>query len=350
MPDQESTSTLAAFQNPGAHFPPLTRVLEFLPIITLPVCIVFLQGYAIRFWTGLLGGPGWGLSLGLELLHFWFWSRSAATTGRQRFGWGVLAMLATVLLLASAVHEIARPLIANTVRTQAQLQERQSLETQAAVLRANLTAYREMAAGQQRRGWQDDIRRDTARLNEITQKLRELLGLSGRSGKTGGLILPWLNGALVWVVIAVAVLFEAGVILAVWTLSGRCNDTGKPFRRGVSEAEIKRKSVSAVSGISDDPRNNGKAISDISATPKCPEMKFYRDLWQAIEGHGVTHSKKLANGNGRVTQGALACDLGVKAPDLSAIKLPAMGEAVERKPARAAVETLAEKLGVPLPK
>ncbi len=75
-------------------------------------------------------------------------------------------------------------------------------------------------------------------------------------------------------------------------------------------------------------------------------MNFYRELWKAIEAYGASNRERLANGTGRVTQAVLADDLGVTAPDLSAIKLLAMGEALQRKPARASVERLAGRLGL----
>ncbi len=55
----------------------------------------------------------------------------------------------------------------------------ETLEVEAQVLKSNLQAYRKMAAGQGRRGWQDDIRRDTAQLQNIAGQLRKLSAQSG---------------------------------------------------------------------------------------------------------------------------------------------------------------------------
>lgn len=333
---------------PLAHFTAPSWWLQKLPLATLPICIVFLQGYAIQFWIGLLGNPGWAVSLGLELLHVSFWYQSAATGQWRRFGWGVLAMVATGLLLASAIHEVARPLLQDSVRFQAQTQTRTSLEAEAVVLRMNLVAYREMAAGQGRRGWQDDIRRDTARLSTITKRLSELAGAANSPDLSSTrLILPWLNGVMIWVVIAVVCLFQVGVILAIWKLSGSSRNTELPFRPSVQTSRNNEQTISAVSGISDEPRNDG---ANISAVCQKPETGFYRELWKRIEAHARNNRESLAQGNGKVTQAALASDLEVNAPDLSAIKLLGLGETVERKPARASVEMLCQKFGLEIPK
>ena len=53
-------------------------------------------------------------------------------------------------------------------------------------------------------------------------------------------------------------------------------------------------------------------------------------MWQAIEVYAASNRARLANGTGRVRQGALADELGVKAPDLSAIKLLEVREIDER--------------------
>ena len=84
--------------------------------------------------------------------------------------------------------------------------------------------------------------------------------------------------------------------------------------------------------------------------PKRPETQFYEDLWCAIEAYRCNGAANFAQNNGKPSQAALADDLGIKAPDLSAIKLLAEGEPIERKPARASVEMLAKKFGLQLPK
>ena len=61
----------------GATSQPANWWLERLPLVVLMVCVAFLQGYGLRFWGGLLGGSGWGVSVGLEVLHIWFWYRAA---------------------------------------------------------------------------------------------------------------------------------------------------------------------------------------------------------------------------------------------------------------------------------
>jgi len=203
MSEQALNQLNPRIQSSFTHLTTPSWWLDNLPFATLPICIVFLQGYAIRFWIGLLGGPGWAVSLGLELLHLWFWFQSAATHRWRRFGWGVLAMVATGLLLAGAVHEVAKPLLQDTARYEAQSQTRIYLESEAVALRRNLAAYREMAAGQKRRGWQQDIRRDSARLTSITKLLSELAGAANSPDLSSlPLILPWLNGVMIWVVIA----------------------------------------------------------------------------------------------------------------------------------------------------
>ena len=100
------------------------------------------------------------------------------------------------------------------MRIETATQQRQFLYAESGVLKANLAAFRDMAANQGRRGWRDDIRRDTARLQAITEKLRTLTIQSGKLGRR-----PWLNQATQGGVVAVAVLFQVAAVLAVWSLS-----------------------------------------------------------------------------------------------------------------------------------
>ena len=80
---------------------------------------------------------------------------SAASGGSRRIGWSFPAMGETELLLAGAIHEVARPLLQAPVRFDAQYQERLTLESETTVLKKNLAGYREMAAGQGRLGIRD---------------------------------------------------------------------------------------------------------------------------------------------------------------------------------------------------
>ena len=327
--------------------------LERLPVVVLIVSIAFLQGYALQFWAGLLGTSGWGVSIGLEVLHLWFWYRAAISAGLARSSWILLALLATGLLLAGALHEITRPLMQESARIDAAGQQRESLQAEAQVLKANLDAFRDMAASQGRRGWQDDIRRDTARLQAIAMRLRSLAAQSNNTARR-----PWLNMVTQGGVIAVAVLFQIAAVLAVWSLSGSSRKGDSiSFRPRVQPSRNTEPTISAVSDISAEPRNSSANVSDISETPgtfrrnpKCPETDFYRDLWEAIEAHGCGGTAKIAQNNPKPTQAALAENLGIKAPDLSAIKLLAAGAQIDRKPARASVEMLAKRFGLRTPK
>ena len=168
---------------------------------------------------------GWGVSIGLEVIHLWAWYRAAVSGGMSRFAWMVLAVAATALLLAAALHEVTHPLLQESVRIEAADQQRESLENESRILNANLEAFLDMAASQGRRGWQDDIRRDTARLMEITNRLRILTTQSSNTARQ-----PWLSKVAQGGVIAVAVLFQIAAILAIWNLSGCSRKTIKPFR------------------------------------------------------------------------------------------------------------------------
>ena len=196
------------FNNPPV-LPIGTLLFEWFPVVVLAVCVVFLQGYALVFWTGLLGKAGWGVSLGLEVIHLWAWFRAAVSARFSRLAWMILAFAATGLLLAGALREVSKPLLLDSARIEAASQQWQSLEAESGVLKANLTAFRDMAATQGRRGWRDDIRRDTARLQAITEKLQTLTNQSGKSGRR-----PWLNQATQGGVVAVAVLFQIAAVLA----------------------------------------------------------------------------------------------------------------------------------------
>ena len=202
------------------------------------------------------------------------------------------------------------------------------------MLQANLAAFRDMAAGQGRRGWQDDIRRDTARLQAITERLRILNNYSDNQTH-----IPWLNRVTQAGVVAVAVLFQIAAVLAVWSLSGG-RKTSKPFR----SEPIHRSERDSVS------RNLSRNISAVVGQAKASEQEFYGALWGHIEAHARSNSARLAKGNGKITQAALAHDLGVKAPDFSAIKLLGQGEQVPRNPSRDSVETLAARFGISMPK
>ena len=164
--------------------------LDRLPLLVLLLAVAFLQGYSLVFWGDLLGKSGWGVSVGIEVIHLWAWYRAAVTVRYARAGWMVLAVVATTLLLAGALHEVTRPLFHTAARIEVAAQERETLEAEAGVLRSNLVAYRDMAASQGRRGWQVDIRRDTARLQAITERLRSLTAQSPNTARR-----PWLNRA-----------------------------------------------------------------------------------------------------------------------------------------------------------
>ena len=139
---------------------------------------------------------------------------------------------------------------------------------------------------------------------------------------------------------AVAVLFQIAAVLAVWSLSG-----------GSRKAEILFPSQKSVS------RNGGNVSASVSETVemlrgqvKSPEQGLYKQLWNRIEAHARSNSARLARGNGKISQAALASDLGIKAPDLSGIKLLAQGQDVPRNPSRESVERLAEMFQVEMPK
>jgi len=307
--------------------------LERLPLVVLVLSIAFLQGYSLKFWSDLLEAPGWGISIGLEVIHLWAWYRAAVTARFARFGWIVLAVVATGLLLAGALHEVTRPLMQESARIEATDQERQSLAAEAMVLRANLAAFRDMAAGQGRRGWQDDIRRDTARLQEITDRRRSLMGKPTSRR-------PWLNRITQAGVVGVAVLFQIAAVLAVWSISGGSRKTIKPFRPEPAPFR-EREIISEI--ISEKPET-----FRLSSKPE--DSGFYWELWRRVEGHARNNSARLARGNGKISQASLAADLGIKAPDLSAIKLLSRGEQVPRNPSRDSVERLAEMFEMEMPK
>lgn len=344
MSDQTAGNTRPIIKSPFAYLPAASWWFERLPLITLPISVAFIQGYAIRFWTALLGNPGWAVSVGLELLHLWFWFQAGATTGVKRIGWGLLALTATGLLLASAIHEVANPLLRDTAIRSDRVQQRQLLEAEAEVLRKNLTAYREMAVGQGRRGWQDDIRRDTSRLGEITTRLNVLSNTVRADQRSSGrMILPWLSSVMIWVVVAVAVLFQIGVILSVLSVSG----ISWQLRNAISDVSgSTRQTEKITDSISEEKVQTGPFRSNGQPS----EAGFYQDLWRQIEEFALNNKEVLSNGTGKVPKSAISSLLGVNAPDLSAIKLLGQGKAVERKPARASVEKLCKRFGMQAPK
>ena len=315
--------------------PTASWCLERLPVVVLIICISFLQGFSLRFWAELLGSVGWGVSLGLEVIHIWAWFRAAVSGGMSRFAWMLLAIAATALLLAAALHEVTQPLLQESVRIEAADQQRKSLTNEARILTENLAAFRDMAATQGRRGWQDDIRRDTARLQTITDQVRILTAHSGNTARR-----PWLTQATQGGVVAVAVLFQVAAVLAVWTISAGNRKGERPFR--VENAKS---------------RNEGNVSPPVSETdetfrslPKQPDKELYRQLWSRIEAHAKGNSARLARGNGKISQAALARDLAINPPDLSAIKLIAQGQQVPRNPSKEAIGKLAKRFGIAMPK
>ena len=328
-----STTTMNPNLKQPLALPSVSWGLERLPIVVLFISISFLQGYSLLFWSDLLGRAGWGVSLGLEVLHIWFWYRAAVSGGMSRFAWMILAVAATALLLAAALHQVTQPLLQESVRIEAVSQQRESLEAEANILKANLAAFRDMAATQGRRGWQDDIRRDTARLKEITERLRTV-----NAGKQ--VRRPWFNQVTHGGVIAVAVLFQVAAVLAVWSISVGSRKNETPFR--VENAKS---------------RNNGNVSPPVSETsetfrtlPKQPNTDFFKRLWSQIETHAERNTARLAGGNGKCSQAALARDLGINPPDFSAIKLLALGQQVPRNPSKDAIGKLAKRFGIEMPK
>lgn len=316
-----------------------TQALALLPLITLPVCLVYLQGYSLQFWSGLLGAPGWGVSLGLELLHLWFWSRSALSKGVFRFGWGLMAAAATLLLLAGAMQQMTRPYLEAEKERAAISQMRMSLKAEAEVIKQNLGAYRKMAADQGRRGWQEDIRRETTRLLENTEKLRQMSTPIFTEGDAPNQMLSTVADLMLWVVVAVALLFQGGVILSVWCLTAALRSVDVPVSSSPKQLRIAEKNGRNISSYSE----------NFSVGPKGIEQAFFKELWGRIEVYALHNRETLAGNNGKITQAALVNDLGIKAPDLSAIKYLGTGEEVERRPARASVEILADKFGLKIP-
>lgn len=140
-----STTINSVFRQPLA-LPSASWCLDRLPIVVLILSVMFLQGYALIFWTGLLGEAGWGVSLGLEILHIWFWYKAAISARFARLSWMILAFAATGLLLAGALHEVIKPLQQESAQIEATDQQRESLKAESRLLNANLAAFRDMAA------------------------------------------------------------------------------------------------------------------------------------------------------------------------------------------------------------
>ena len=135
------------FRQPPA-LPTLSWGLERRPVVVLVLSVFFLQGYAIGFWAGLLGMTGWGVSIGLEVLHLWLWYRAAVSAGMSRTAWMILAVAATGLLLTGSLHDVTQPLLQQSARVETADHERESLRGEARALKAKLAAFRNMAVGQ----------------------------------------------------------------------------------------------------------------------------------------------------------------------------------------------------------
>ncbi|MDH4203326.1 MAG: hypothetical protein OEV87_10585 [Phycisphaerae bacterium] len=319
--------------------PPLGWWFDRLPLPVLVTSITFLQGYALLFWQGLLGFPGWGVSVGLELLHVWFWYRAAASIRLKRAGWGLLAVVTTGLLLAGALRELTRPLLVEVAQSEAVLQEQAHLQQEAVIIQANLTAYRDMAAGQGRRGWQEDIRRETERLLSVQQQMRALsaqLEVSARQ--------PWINKVTQGGVVAVAVLFQVAAVLAIWSLSRGNQGRGQVHRQKTETDETPEMNPGNVS------ENISEFVSEpletFRETSSPSETVIYQGIWKAVETYARKNKERLANGNGKISQASLARDLGISPPDISGIKQLALHQPVQRNPARDSVEKLAKRFGI----
>lgn len=140
----------------------------------MAACVVLLQWHAWGFWTdyaGAYAGPAWAVTI--ELAAIWLWSR-------RQFLASVLALLASVTILASSLHGLSDPVLdavrshgANVETSTAQLA---SLDNRIETLKAQLETY--LANSQERTGWLPAIRDTEASLAAAHEARGDLLAAS----------------------------------------------------------------------------------------------------------------------------------------------------------------------------
>lgn len=193
--------------------------LAWFPALLLIGGIGLLQWHSIAFWSAHVDrATGWAWSLLLEGVALWLWSD--ARTMRR-----LLAVVATVLLLAGPLYQVSSPLFLEAVSIErsatANTARRDALEAEIASLESSLTAF--LANSQKRVGWAERIDRTQAALDAARRELAELIATTAASPQR----LEWQRQAVIVMQAAALVLIQVANVLAVTTLSTALRQLGK---------------------------------------------------------------------------------------------------------------------------
>jgi hypothetical protein len=167
--------------------------------------IGLLQYHAILFWTAVVDpATGWAWSLLLEGAALWCWSHH-----RAAIRWG-LGAVATVLVLAGPLYQVAEPLVAERAGVEQSAEQRAVLAAEIAGLERALATY--LDNSQSRVGWAGRIDDTQA---QLTAARAELRGLTASEP----LRIEWQRQAIILMQAVALVLFQLLNVVMIRTLS-----------------------------------------------------------------------------------------------------------------------------------
>lgn len=183
----------------------------WFPALLLTGGIGLLQWHSIAFWSAHVDhATGWAWSLLLEGVALWLWSDGRAVRR-------LLAVVATVLLLAGPLYQVSSPLFLEVVGIErsaaANTARRAALEAEIATLEKSMAAF--LANSQKRVGWAERIDRTQAALDDARREMAELTTATAAAPQR----LEWQRQAVIVMQATALVLIQVANVLAITTLS-----------------------------------------------------------------------------------------------------------------------------------
>lgn len=177
---------------------------------------ILMQWHSIAFWYQQTGAIGVAWSLAIEGVALWFWWRRRT----------VLAVLASVLLVAGPLHELSAPVLDSISQGDERAHLIELTRDEIAQLTASIEQY-ETNSGT-RTGWSGRIDRTQSALDASRAKLAELMAQDGA-------YLEWRNQAIIGVQVLVLLVVLTGQVQAVMSLrldkpTPRQPGTRQPYR------------------------------------------------------------------------------------------------------------------------
>lgn len=185
--------------------------LTWFPALLLVGGIGLLQWHSIAFWsTHVDHATGWAWSLLLEGVALWLWSDGRAMRR-------LLAVVATVLLLAGPLYQVSSPLFLEAAGIErsatANTAHRAVLEAEIASLESAMAAF--LANSQKRVGWAERIDRTQAALDDARRELADLTATTAAAPRR----LEWQRQAVIVMQAVALALIQVANVLAITTLS-----------------------------------------------------------------------------------------------------------------------------------